>query len=264
MKNELTFALYAIKKNIESSAELRTSFLMNIVGMMINNLSFVIIWIFFVQSVGVINGWTAADVIGLQGFTALAFSFVFTFFGGLPKIAEYISSGAFDRFMLSPKNLILRIATSHFMVPAAGDFFFGVICLTIYAVLIQASILQVALLFLLALLGSILFFAVLLTFQSVAFFFTDGEPLARGLFEMFLTPALFHGGAFQGGTRLFFTFLIPSLLLGALPVEIIRDLSFSKLLVVLVVTLVWLFISVRVFYLSVKKYESSNFMTFGG
>ena len=64
MMKELKFALYAIKKNIQSSAELRTSFLMNIVGMSINNTAFIILWGFFVKSVGVIGGWTVADIIG--------------------------------------------------------------------------------------------------------------------------------------------------------------------------------------------------------
>ena len=73
---ELKFALYAIKKNIQSSAELRTSFLMNIVGMAINNTAFIFLWIFFVKSVGIIGGWTIYDIIALQGFTAVCFGII--------------------------------------------------------------------------------------------------------------------------------------------------------------------------------------------
>ena len=47
---ELKFAFYTIKKNIKNSAELRTSFLMNIFGMAINNIAFVFLWIYFVRS----------------------------------------------------------------------------------------------------------------------------------------------------------------------------------------------------------------------
>src|SRR3989338_6542662 len=104
MMKELKFALYAIKKNIQNSAELRTSFLMNIVGMSINNTAFIILWGFFVKSVGVIGGWTVADIIGLQGFVALCFGIVFSAGAGIRKLADYTASGAFDRFMLSPKN----------------------------------------------------------------------------------------------------------------------------------------------------------------
>jgi hypothetical protein len=42
---ELHFALYAIKKNIQNSAELRTSFLTTIIGMAINNSAFLFLWI---------------------------------------------------------------------------------------------------------------------------------------------------------------------------------------------------------------------------
>src|SRR3990167_859684 len=135
MIKELSFALYAIKKNIQSSAELRTSFLMNIVGMTINNTAFIILWGFFVKSVGVIGGWTVADIIGLQGFVAICFGIVFSAGAGIRKLADYTASGAFDRFMLSPKNLLVRIATSSFGVSALGDIVFGIVCLGIYAFL---------------------------------------------------------------------------------------------------------------------------------
>src|SRR3989338_8563596 len=129
MAQELRFALYATKKNIQSNAELRTSFLANIVGMTINNSAFIIIWVFFVRSVGVINGWTAADIIGMLGFGTLCYGIVFSSAAGIRKLADYVASGAFDRFMLSPKNVLVRVATSTFGVSAIGDIIFGIVFL---------------------------------------------------------------------------------------------------------------------------------------
>src|SRR6185369_3570581 len=128
MMKEIKFAFYAIKKNIQSSAELRTSFLLNIVGMMINNTSFIIVWVFFVKSVGVIGGWTAADIIGLQGFAATCYGLIFSSGFGIRKLPDYVTNGVFDRFMLSPKNLILRTLTSSFASAPVGDIFFGITC----------------------------------------------------------------------------------------------------------------------------------------
>ncbi len=260
---ELNFALYAIKKNIQSSAELRTSFLLNIFGMAINNTAFIILWVFFVRSVGVVGGWTAADIVGLQGFVALCFGIVFSAGAGIRKMADYVTSGAFDRFMLSPKNLLTRIATSSFGVSALGDIFFGIICLGIYAFLIHASIFQIILIFLLVIITSIIFLAVGIVIYSMSFLFTDANSVTIGLFELFLTSSLFHGGAFQGAMRFIFTFAIPSLLIGTLPVEIVRDISLKKLLLVVVLGLIWFIISIKIFNKAVRKYESSNFMTFG-
>ncbi|HAU66648.1 MAG: hypothetical protein UT30_C0011G0026 [Candidatus Uhrbacteria bacterium GW2011_GWF2_39_13] len=263
MMKELYFALYAIKKNIQSSAELRTSFLMNIVGMSINNTAFIILWGFFVKSVGVIGGWTVADIIGLQGFVAVCFGIVFSAGAGIRKLADYTASGAFDRFMLSPKNLLVRIATSSFGVSALGDIVFGIVCLGIYAFFIHATLYQILLIVLLVFISTILFLAAAIAIYSTSFFFTDANSVTSGLFELFLTPSLFHGGAFQGVMRFIFTFAIPSLLIGALPVEIVRDVSLGKLLLVSILALCWFIVSINVFNRAIKKYESSNFMTFG-
>lgn len=263
MMKELQFALYAIKKNIQSSAELRTSFVMNIFGMAINNTAFIILWGFFVKSVGVIGGWTVADIIGLQGFVALCFGIVFSAGAGIRKLADYTASGAFDRFMLSPKNLLVRIATSSFGVSALGDIVFGIVCLGIYAFLIHASIYQILLIALLVLISTIVFLAAAIAIYSTSFFFTDASSVTGSLFELFLTPSLFHGGAFQGVMRFIFTFAVPSLLVGALPVEIVRDISLGKLLLVSVLAIFWFVVSINIFNRAIKKYESSNFMTFG-
>jgi ABC-2 type transport system permease protein len=260
---ELKFALFAIKKNIQSSAELRTSFLMNVAGMTINNTAFIILWVFFVKSVGIIGGWTAADIIGLQGFGTLCYGIVSSAGFGLRKLADYVTSGVFDRFMLSPKNLLIRIATSSFGASALGDVVFGIICLGIYAFLINADVYQILLMILLVVTSTITFLAAVIAIYSMSFYFTDGSSVTYGLFQLFLTPSLFHGGAFQGAMRFIFTFAIPSLLIGALPVEIVRDVSMGKLLMVSILAILWFILSIKIFNGAVRKYESSNFMTFG-
>lgn len=263
MNKELKFVFYSIKKNIQNSAELRTSFLMNIFGMMLNNVSLIIIWVFFVKSVGNIGGWTAYDIIALQGFVALSFGISHSMFSGIEQLADYVAAGSFDKFMLTPKNLLLRVSTSAFGVSAVGDIFFGIICLTIYGVLIHASILQILFILLLVLITAIMFFSMSVFISSLSFYFTDSSPVVRGTFDLFLTPSIFHGGSFQGVTRAIFTFVIPSLLIGALPVEAVKDTSFSKLAIILGITLIWFFISIKFFKKSVRRYESANFMTFG-
>lgn len=263
MAKELQFALYAIKKNIQSSAELRTSFLLNIVGMAVNNTAFILLWVFFVQSVGVIGGWTAADVIGLQGFSALSYGIVFSLAAGIRKLPDYVASGSFDRFMLSPKNLLVRIATASFSASAVGDVVFGLVCLVAYGFLIHAIAYQIFLIIILIALSTMGFLSLIIAIFSSSFFFMDSNSVSTGFFEIFFTPSLFHGGAFQGIMRFIFTFAIPSLLIGTLPVEAVRTMSLSKLALIAILVVVWFFLSIKIFNSAVKKYESSNFMTFG-
>jgi ABC-2 type transport system permease protein len=263
MLTEIKFFFYAIKKNIQNSAELRGSFLANIVGMAINNVAFIILWGFFVKSVGVINGWTVADIIGLLGFTAICYGIVFSVGYGIRKLPEYVANGNFDRFMLSPKNLLIRIATSSFNVAALGDVVFGVACLVIYGVLINANLFQYLLIIILTLAISILFLGVTILIFSLSFLFMDAQSATGGIFELFFTPSLFNGGIFQGAMRFIFTFIVPSLVIGALPVEAVKNISPEKIFLIIILSVFWLVLSVYVFNRCVRKYESSNFMTFG-
>jgi ABC-type uncharacterized transport system permease subunit len=116
---------------------------------------------------------------------------------------------------------------------------------------------------LLVVISSTVFLAATIAIQSMSFFFVDAGSMTGSLFELFLTPSLFHGGAFQGTMRFVFTFIVPSLLVGALPVEIVRNVSFGQFLLVSVLAAFWLVFSIKIFNHAVKRYESSNLMTFG-
>lgn len=263
MKKEIRFALFAIKKNIQGSAELRTSFLTNVIGMAINNTAFIVLWVCFVDSVGIINGWTAADIVGLQGFCALSYGIVFSATAGIVRTAEYVASGKFDQFMLSPKNLITRLATASFNASAVGDLVYGTACVVIYCVLIKASLMQIGFICLLIPFSMLLFLAASISINSTSFLFTDAHAVTRGLFEFFMTPTLFHGGAFQGVIRFVFSIIIPSLAVGTLPIEAIKSMSIEKLLLIVAISIIWFLISIKLFKSGVKKYESSNLITFG-
>jgi len=263
MKNEIKFIIHSIKKNIQSSAELRTSFLTNIIGMTINNFAFVFLWINFVKSVGIIGGWTIYDVIRLNGFTSLSFGLIFSVFNGIRKLPTYVSTGSFDRFMLSPKNILARIATSTFYPSAVGDIIFGIVCLAIYGFLIKISILQIIFLIILLIFSSIIFLSLAIIIFSLSFYFVDADSVTDGTFQLFFTPSLFHGGSFQGVMRFAFTFIIPSLLVASIPIETIKSLSGWSLFIIAVLSTLWFMLSIKFFYRAVRRYESSNFMTFG-
>jgi ABC-2 type transport system permease protein len=140
---------------------------------------------------------------------------------------------------------------------------FGGVCLVVYGLLLHIGIVQILLLLLMIACATVVFFSVTLSIYAVSFLFMDASTVTNGLFELFLTPALFHGGAFHGAVRIVFTFIIPSLLVGTLPVEILRDIRIEQLLLLCVLSVVWLFISLKLFSSGVKKYESTNLMTFG-
>jgi len=263
MKKNIKLAFFNIKKNFQNAKELKSAFITSIIGMCINNIAFIVLWYYFGKMVGNINGWKPFDVFGLYAFSSTSFGFVNSFLYGIYNIPTYISTGNFDKYLLTPRNILLKVATSSISTSAIGDFVFGIICFGIFAIVTKLNFLQIIVSILLMIISSIVFFAFSLICMSVSFYLMDGDNISQGLYGMFISASLYHGGAFTGILKAIFIFIIPSLLLGAIPVEIVKSLSFNNICLIVIFSFFWLVISILFFNKSLKKYESNNFFGFG-
>lgn len=261
---EIAFAKQSIKKNIQSSAELRSSFLTSLIGMAINNTAFLIIWMSFGRIAGGMGGWQSVDYLLAFGISTLSFGVAFGFFGGIREIPEIVKIGDLDKFLLSPKNLLLRISTSKINVSAFGDLLFGFICILSWVFLTRYySPFVIINILWFSILATLIWFFFTVFINSIAFYFSDSRTLSQGLFEMLITPSIFYGGVFQGLLRNLFILVVPAMLLGNLPLEIIKNPSIGMYIVTFLITVFWIILSIFVFKHSVKRYESSNFINFG-
>lgn len=263
MRN-IKLAILNIKKNFQNAKELKSAFITSIIGMCLNNTAFIVLWYHFGTMIGNINGWGPFDIFGLYGFSTTAYGIVCSFFYGIWSIPTYISSGNFDKYLLTPKNILMKVSTSAVSTSAIGDLLFGLICFVIFAVVSQLSFLQIMLSLLLMLIAAIIFFSFSLICMSVSFYLMDGENISTGMYSTFVSASLYHGGAFSGVLRIIFVFIIPSLLLGAIPVELIKSMSLINFAMIICLTIFWLVLSILFFYKSLKKYESNNFFGFSG
>ena len=91
----------------------------------------------------------------------------------------------------------------------------------------------------------------------------DGHNVSQGLYGLFLSNSIYHGGAFTGGLRVIFTFVIPSLLVGAIPVEIVKEVSLTNIFAIIILAISWFILSIMFFNKSFKKYESNNLFGYG-
>ena len=260
----IKLALINIKKNFRNAKELKSSFITSVIGMCINNISFVVLWYSFGEMMGNLNGWESFDIIGSYGFCSTSFGLVCAFLYGIFNIPMYISTGNFDKYLITPKNTLIKVATSGIQTSALGDLLFGIICFIWYTIRSKFTILELLLAIILVLMSAVVFFAFSLICMTVSFYLMDGENVSTGLYGMFVSASLYHGGAFTGILRIIFVFMIPSLLLGALPLELIKDLSLIKICGITLITIGWLLLAVWFFYKSLKKYESNSFFGFGG
>ena len=259
----IRLALLNIRKNFKNEKELKSSFIISVVGMAINNISFLILWYYFGKAIGELNGWKPMDIFGLYGYGTTAYGIISSLFSGMFDIPNYISSGNFDKYLLTPKNILLKVSTSKISTSAFGDLLFGVVCFLVFAICNKLTVIQLLLSILLIIVASIIFYSFSLICVSVSFYLMDGHNVSQGLYGMFLSNSLYHGGAFTGILRFIFIFVMPSLLLGAVPVEIVKNLSIPNLIMLLSLTVFWFVFSIMFFYKSLKKYESNNLFGFG-
>ena len=259
----IKFGLLNIRKNIRNEKELKSSFIITIIGMAINNISFLIIWYYFGKTIGELNGWSPMDVFGLYGYGTTVFGLVVSVFAGIFDIPTYITTGNFDKYLLTPKNILLKVSTSKIQPSAFGDLLFGITCFIVFACNIKMNILQLLLSILLMIIGSVIFYSFVLFAMSISFYLMDGHNVSQGIYNIFVSNSLYHGGAFTGILRFIFIFIVPALLIGAVPVEIVKNMSVANLIILISLAILWLVFSVMFFYKSLRKYESNNLFGFG-
>ncbi len=257
------FAFLNIRKNFKNEKELKSSFIISIVGMAVNNVALLILWYYFGKTMGEINGWKPTDIFGIQGFSTIAYGIISFLFAGIFKIPEYIISANFDKYLLTPKNILLKVSTSAITTSALGDLLFGTICFGVFAVSSKLTIGQLAMSLILIIATSIIFYSFSLICMSVSFYLMDGHNVSDGLYGIFISNSLYHGGAFSGILKIIFIFVVPALLLGTVPVEAVKTISFGNLAMVFCGALFWFIVAILFFYKSLKKYESNNLFGFG-
>lgn len=260
---EMAVMLFTWRTNIKAAMALRTAFLLQILGMMINDCAFVFVWFVFFQTIGNINGWTSVDVLALQGCGMMGLGLTLSTAAGTIWLPSYIESGSFDSLLLSPRNLLLRTITSRIDIAAIGDAVLGFLLIIVYAIL-QHSVM--AFLVPIALTPAIasIFIAVGMLCASTAFYTMDAQNISQSLYKAFLGPTLYPSVLFPKAMKFIFTFIIPSLVVGGLPVEVAKTHSIGLFITIYLVAAFWLSLSIFVFYRSVRRYESGNFMGMRG
>lgn len=256
--SEFRVARFVWLTNVRAAMENRVAFVMQIGGMMVNDISFVLVWTFFFQAVGVVNGWGTWESIGLLGFGTMSFGLAFGFGGGSTWLPRYVEDSSLDSFLLSPRNILWRLITNRFDLPAFGDVLFGAILLTIFAVKMQLSWIAILLMIGAIIPAAVVTLSMNLIAGCVAFYFQDAQGMSFSIFKTFLTPSLYPAGLFPGPAKLFFIFIVPSLVVGGLPVRVVEEGNVTLFLGIWMLAVLWLCISIAVFYGSLRRYESGN------
>jgi ABC-2 type transport system permease protein len=260
MKNNITYFIALTRFNIKNAYALTRSFWIGVVSMMLNNITFFVIWLLFMKATGPINGWTGLDVFGMLGVSLVSFGVMHSFFYGIVDLPQFVVRGTFDSVLLSPVNAFLKLSGSSFSVTAYGDLIQGIIVVIIYGIVSHFTMLLWIFFFCALIFGCITFIAIRLLCSLIVFFIHDGEVISRQVFEIFLRPGLYPGAIFPNKLKLIFLTLVPTLLTSALPIDVIKQHAFSLVILGALVTFAWVCIVYVAFKSSITRYESGNYL----
>src|SRR3989338_5716781 len=260
MKNDILYFFTQIKFNLKNAYALQKSFWVGVVSMVLNNTIFFIMWLLFMHATGPINGWTSIDVFGMLGVAMFCFGVCHAFFYGVRDLPEFVLRGSFDSVLLAPVNSFLKLSGSSFSVTAYGDLLMGLGVMIFYGVYAHFSLYSIILFIISVILGCIVFVCIRLLCSLVVFFIHDGEVISTQIFEIFLRPGLYPGAIFPGKLKIFCMTIVPTLITSAVPIDVVKIKSISFLIFIFMITLVWIFFTYFMFKISVRRYESGNFL----
>ncbi|MDD3119968.1 MAG: ABC-2 family transporter protein [Candidatus Gracilibacteria bacterium] len=217
------------KLNILSCIEYRASFLIQVVGMFLNDIVLIYMWYLFFQKFQTIGGLTFNEYIPLVSLMCIVFAWLSILFGGYWKISELIVNGGLDSYILLPKNILFKIISSVLYVSAIGDLFFG---LALLIFLYKASLFFILKILALSLIGSFAMLGFMVFFQSLSFFIGSSRELSRAVFDAILGPSFYPPKIFEGTfLKIVFMTVIPVFFTTFLPYKLAMDFSWNEFLI---------------------------------
>ena len=233
------------------------SFILQVCGMIFNDLLLLFFWWVFFTRITSINGYNFTDLMLLYTIPVTGFGIGETLFGNHRHLPKLISEGGMDSFLSMPKDPLLSALTARATIPAVGDFLFGVILFFTTQVLTFNSIsMYIA--------GSIVSAVIWISFSvllsSLAFFFGNIEVFVNQLTNALITFSLYPPGIFEGLTRLVLFTIIPTGFFCYIPVALIKKFDLTLFLSMGFTALFLAILARGFFMMGLKKYESGNLM----
>jgi len=255
IRSELIFLIAQWKTNFSSAMEYRAAFISQIVGMFINDSVLFVFWVVFFDRFKQIRGWGAADMFLLFSIVALGYGLAFTFFGNALQLSRVIAQGQLDYYLALPRSVLLNVLASRMSNPALGDVSFG---LTAYLFTGRFTLPEIGLWLIVSLLAAIVFVMAFTFFHSLTFWLGNASGLAEQAANAMLTLAMYPSDIFQGAVRFMMLTVLPAAFVGAVPLNVVRGLDLSGLVILAMAAAVITLVSSSVFYIGLRRYESGS------
>jgi ABC-2 type transport system permease protein len=255
MKRELRFLLALWKANLQGAMEFRASFLLQIFGMVINNLLYFAFWPVFFSHFDNIHGWTLNDMLIVMAIVPLGWGIVSFLFGNFSRLSDVIATGRLDYYLSLPRPVLLHVLSSHSTVSGLGDITFGLVCYLLSGQFQPDQILRM--IFGTIISGTICLFFLTLV-HSLSFWVGNASALGSLGVNALLTFSLYPLTIFDDTAKFFLLLVVPALLVGGVPAQFVKAFTWQGLAQLSLGAILVTALAITVFYQGLKRYESGS------
>ena len=256
VKNQIKVTLKTIKYGLMRQMINKTSFVMNIVFMILNNASFIIQWLVIYSLREDVGGYTFNQVLLLWAVAASTYGLSRFIFKKAFSLSELITNGKLDSFLVQPKNVLISVITTEVDVSAIGDILYGYIVLIVSG----TSLIKFLLFTIFSITGAIIIVDIAVILGSLSFWFGNSDMIADTGNSLMTNFATYPDGIFKGVTRIIILTIIPMGITAYFPVWIMTEFNLLLFITIVVATVVATCITFLFFYRGLRRYSSSNLM----
>ena len=257
----LRFVPALLGTTLKAAAMLRGSFVMQVVFMALNNLTFFVFWWVLMRRVPDLRGWRLADIQLLFGIVAVGVGSAIAVAGGVAHLGRFIDEGQIDTLLTQPKPVLVQALGMRSNASGIGDVLSGLALMAMSGHLSWTTVVP----FTFAVLSSALVFVACgVVFFSLAFWLGKIDTFARQLWELVITFALYPEPLFGSMMRLALFTIVPAGFVGYLPARLVQHPSVGVAVQLVVAAALYLMLAAVVFDRGLRRYSSgARFSTFG-
>ena len=256
VRNQIKVFLYSVKYALMREMLNKTTFLTNIIFMILNDGTMLIQWVILFSLKDTIGGYKFKEVILIWAVATVTYGISRFFFKKAFTLSDTINSGKLDVFLVQPKNILISATTNDVSTSAIGDILFGWVALCIYGL----SISHVILFSFFAITGTLVLTSIAIIFGSLSFWMNKSDVIAGNMNNMMIHFCTYPDGIFKGFVKIMLFTLIPVGITSYLPVKTIIDFNIYFMLIVILVTGFLVASAFIIFYRGLKRYSSSSLM----
>jgi ABC-2 type transport system permease protein len=255
MIGELKFLFSVWKTNLAASMEYRAAFIVQSIGMMLNDGVYFLVWVIFFNKFKDVRGWELGDMYIVFGISAAAFGLAGMLFGNAFNLSEIIIGGRLDYYLSLPRPLLLHVLASRTVPSGMGDFLYGFISYLASGLFSWDGLLRFVLGVLLA---TITFIAFLVIVQSLTFWIGTGGTFTGLAINAMITFALYPITLFNQAAKVIMFLVVPAAFMGAVPAGFVRSFSWGTLGLMILAAAGFLTLAILIFHIGLRRYESGS------